>query len=504
VGVGSLLELVASACPDRVALGPSRGGVTFDELLERSRGGAAVLRETGATHVAYLGLIGPDFVTAVYASALAGLPITPLNYRLPDDQLAGLLGQLDGPVVLADPDMAARVGGSPRVILEVPDWIDRAGSVAASPGDLSPEIDDLVAVHLFTSGTTASPKAVVLRHQNLVAYILQTVDFLGADERECALVCVPPYHIAGIASVISNVYAARRVVHLPEFTPGEWLELVKREHVTQAMVVPTMLSRIVDHLGDGAADVPSLATLSYGGARTTPKVLERALAQFPGTGFVNAYGSTETSSTVTLLGAEDHRLAAASDDPTVRARLQSAGRAVPGVELQIRDAGGRPLPAGQPGDLWVRGAQVSGEYAGIGSALDDEGWYPTRDRAWLDADGYLFIEGRTDDTIIRGGENIAPAEIEDVLLQHPAVRDVAVVGLPDDEWGERITAVVVGVPGTVIRSSDLSSYARGRLRSSRTPDEFVFWPELPHNATGKLLRSEVVGRLLAETTSAAP
>jgi acyl-CoA synthetase (AMP-forming)/AMP-acid ligase II len=157
------------------------------------------------------------------------------------------------------------------------------------------------------------------------------------------------------------------------------------------------------------------------------------------------------------------------------------------------------LPANVSGDLWVRGAQVSGEYIGLGSLLDADGWFPTRDRGWLDDDGYLFIEGRTDDTIIRGGENIAPAEIEDVLLRHPSVKEAAVVGVPDDEWGEQIRAAVVLVPGVQIEGAEIQQWARGQLRGSKTPELIAIWPELPYNQLGKLLRRDVASALLAAT-----
>ena len=297
---------------------------------------------------------------------------------------------------------------------------------------------------LFTSGTTSEPKGVVLRHGNLTAYVLQTVELLGADEDDCALVAVPPYHIAGVATVLTNTYAGRRMVHLPAFNAPEWLSIAAAEGVSHAMVVPTMLVRVVEHLEQSPGQaLPPLRSIAYGGARIAPTVLERALRTFPETGFVNAYGLTETSSTIAVLGPDDHRAALDSDDPVWQARLASAGRAVPGIEFVIRGPEGEELPAGETGELWVRGAQVAGEYVGLGTRLDADGWFPTRDRARIDADGYLFVEGRDDDTIIRGGENIAPAEVEDVLLTHPAVRDAAVVGLPDEEWGQRICAVVV-------------------------------------------------------------
>jgi acyl-CoA synthetase (AMP-forming)/AMP-acid ligase II len=166
------------------------------------------------------------------------------------------------------------------------------------------------------------------------------------------------------------------------------------------------------------------------------------------------------------------------------------------MEPEIRDENGRALPPGQIGELWVRGPQVSGEYQGIGSVLDAEGWFPTRDRAYLDEDGYLFIEGRTDDTIIRGGENIAPREIEDVLAFHPSVLEVAVVGLPDEEWGERIAAAVVPAGGSSASADELRRWVRARLRGSRTPDDIFFIEELPKTDTGKVIRRELIPRLI--------
>ena len=226
-------------------------------------------------------------------------------------------------------------------------------------------------------------------------------------------------------------------------------------------------------------------------------VLERALRAFPDCGFVNAYGLTETSSTIALLSPEDHRAALAAHDEAARARLSSVGRPVPGVEMQIRDAAGNPVPPGVVGELWVRGPQVSGEYVDEGSVLDEQGWFPTRDRAWFDDAGYLFIEGRADDTIIRGGENIAPAEIEEAILEHPAVHDAAVVGVPDDEWGERVVAVVVRRAGAELDAEQLRGWVRARLRGSRTPDEVVWRDELPRTPLGKIVRREIVDDLLA-------
>lgn len=223
--------------------------------------------------------------------------------------------------------------------------------------------------------------------------------------------------------------------------------------------------------------------------------MERALRIFPQAGFVNAYGLTETASSIAVLGPDDHWQASVSDDPAVRDRLGSVGRALPGIEIQIRTDDDKPALPGETGLVFVRGEQISGEYGGR-SALDAEGWFATRDRGRLDADGYLFIEGRADDTIIRGGENIAPAEIEDVLLAHPGIVEAAVVGLPDPEWGQRIVAIVVGEGDP----AEIRQWVKDRLRSSKTPDAIVFRAELPKTETGKLLRRTLLAEL--ETTHA--
>ncbi len=409
------------------------------------------------------------------------------------DHLRYLIGELDDPLIVADEEYADLLAGCGRARLTSTDWLAAATGEAEAP---HVEVAEAApAVVLFTSGTTSAPKGVVLRHRHLVAYVLQTVELGSASDTDAALISVPPYHVAGVATVLTNVYAGRRMVYLAEFTPASWLAAVRNHSVTQATVVPTMLSRIVQHLDGKPAAVPTLRSIAYGGARIARPVLEQALSLFPDVGFVNAYGLTETSSTIALLDADDHRRAFTSDHPHVRARLGSAGRCLPGVEAQIRSESGAPLPPGESGELWVRGGQISGDYLGRGSVLDADGWFPTRDLASMDGDGYLYIEGRADDTIIRGGENIAPAEIEIVLLDHPDVRDVAVVGLPDDEWGQRITAVVVTGPDCQAGGEQLRSWVRSRIRVARTPDEIIFLDDLPYTPTGKLLRRQLVAQL---------
>lgn len=491
MSIALLLDLATGMVPERIAVGSREGGITFADLDRKARNAAARIQAEGAATLGYVGLSGPAFHTALFAAAHAGVPAAPLNYRLADDQLADLIGQLDAPLIVADEAYLGHLPAGVKVITTT--------DLLALP-DAEPEFvdvpDESTAVLLFTSGTTSAPKGVILRHEHLVSYVLQTVDPGSADDADAALVSVPPYHVAGVGTVLTNTAAGRRVVHLPDFAADGWLDVVVTEGITNAMVVPTMLSRIVDHLDGAQANVSTLRSIAYGGARVSHPVLAAALKAFPETGFVNAYGLTETSSTIALLDADDHRLALSSDDPAVQARLSSAGKLIPGIEAQVRGEDGELLPGGEAGELWVRGPQVSGEYLGKGSVVDDDGWFPTRDRAWLDSDGYLFIEGRTDDTIIRGGENIAPAEVEDVLVEHPDVHEVAVVGVPDDEWGECIVAVVV--PHREVDPEELRAFARKSLRGSRTPDRIVFRTELPVTPTGKLLRRVLVDELSSE------
>jgi len=354
-----------------------------------------------------------------------------------------------------------------------------------------------VAIVLFTSGTTSQPKAVELTHNNLTSYVTGTVEFGSAEPTDAALICVPPYHIAGVSAALSNLYAGRKMVYLPIFDAQEWVRLIDAEHVTSATVVPTMLDRIVTVLEGGQHRLPSLRNLAYGGSKVPLPLVRKALELLPHVGFVNAYGLTETSSTIAVLTPDDHRDAQAAADPAVVRRLASVGQPVPSVEVQIRDEGGAVLSAGQTGELFVRGEQVSGRYTGVGSVLDADGWFPTKDIATLDGGGYLFIGGRSDDTIIRGGENIAPAELEDVLVEHPHVRDVAVVGVDDPQWGQAIVAVVVPAVGAEPDPEELREHVRKSLRGSRTPDRVVFRDELPTNATGKVLRREIVEELRA-------
>ena len=492
MSISLLLEMAASSNPDRTAVVSGDTRLTTQQLSDLADGGAGVIAGSNANHVVYVGTGGAMLPLLIFASARAGLAFTPINYRLSADGIQALVGRLPEPLVVVDGRYRDMLGDAGQHVIDSDGFLTAAGDATPAAEFADP---DAVAIVLFTSGTTSQPKAVELTHNNVTSYITGSVEFGSAEPTDAALICVPPYHIAGVSAALSNLYAGRKMVYLPTFDPQEWVRLINAEHVTTATVVPTMLDRIVTVLEGGGHELPSLRNLAYGGSKVGLPLVRRALELLPEVGFVNAYGLTETSSTIAVLTPDDHRLAQAASDTAVVKRLGSVGQPVPGIELQIRDEDGTVLPAGETGELFVRGEQVSGRYTGIGSVLDENGWFGTKDIAMLDEDGYLFIGGRSDDTIIRGGENIAPAELEEVLIEHPQVRDVAVVGVEDPQWGQAIVAVVVPRTGVDPDPEELREYVRKSLRGSRTPDRVVFRDELPTTATGKVLRREIIETL---------
>ncbi len=497
MNVSMLLEMVAEGADDRVAVGSRDGGLSGRELLSRSRRIAQLFLSKGVKHVGLVDVNSEAVPITLFGCALAGVPFAPVNYRLTDEQLHSVLTRLAPGIVVAGGDVVPRIGAIEGLELISTDDLLAEAAARAAEEEL-PFVDpDGVAVLLFTSGTTGEPKAAVLRHRHLASYVIGTVEYLGADPDESQLVSVPPYHIAGISAILSSIYSGRRIVYLPGFDPEEWVRTVEDEGVTQAMVVPTMLRRILTCMQEKQADLGSLRHLSYGGGRMPVEVIEQAIALLPNVNFVNAYGLTETSSTISVLTPEDHRLATASDDPLVRRRLGSVGRPLPTIELEIRDPEGGRLAAGGQGEIFVRGEQVAGEYLG-GSLLSGDGWFPTKDAGWLDDGGYLYLDGRLDDVIVRGGENLSPGEIEDTLGSHPGVAEAAVVGLPDPEWGETVGAAVVLKPGAEVTTDELKQWVRDRLRSTKTPQVIRFRQEMPYNETGKLLRRVIRDELRAE------
>jgi acyl-CoA synthetase (AMP-forming)/AMP-acid ligase II len=482
-----LLDMAAQAAPDRVAIGTLESGFTYADLQRHAGSTAAWLRERPVERVVYVDESTPALPVALFGSSWAGLPFVPISYRLADDRLRALVANQAPAIVLTNDKDAARTEGIEGIEqLTTDQFLEQVQGQEPAEQDWSYEGED-VAILLHTSGTSGVPKVAILRQRHLVSYVLGTVEFLGAGEDQATVVSVPPYHIAGMAAILTATYGGRRLVQLPRFDAEAWADVVEHEHVTHAMVVPTMLARIVENLEETHRSLPDLRLLSYGGGRMPVPVIEEAMRLLPGVDFVNAYGLTETSSSIAVLGPDDHRTAIASDAPPVRARLASVGQPLPTVEVSIRDADGEPVATGERGEVWVRGEQVSGEYQGM-NVLTDDGWFPTKDAGYLDEEGFLYLDGRIDDVIIRGGENLSPGEIEDVLLLHPSIREAVVLGVPDTQWGEVVAAAVVPVEGATIDPDDVRAWVTERLRSSRAPAIVDVRDELPYNDTGKVLR----------------
>lgn len=491
MNIAMTLEMAAGAYGERGAIIGPEGETSYaalaDAVPRRAAALAAAADRAGAEHVAYLGLSGRTFLEHLLASAWAGLPFIPLNYRTKAEELAPLLEPFH-PVVLVHEETyaeKAHAAASPADALLLADGVPSDAWLDAYPSD-----GDALALVLHTSGTTSAPKAVLLRHKHLCSYIFGVVEFGSAGADETAIVTTPPYHIAGIMGVLTPLYAGRRMTFLPQFDARTWLERAQAYDVTHAFVVPTVLARVVDALeAEPALRPPSLRHVAYGGGPIHRALVERALRLFPGVDFVNAYGLTETSSTVALLGPDDHRAALASADPEVRARLGSVGRPLPGIEILVLDADGERLPAGEVGTIAIAGPQVSAQYRGREAPAD--GVFRTGDLGYVDSEGYLFVGARSDDVIIRGGENISPGEVEEAFAGHPDVRGIAVIGVPDEEWGQTIVAFVEPRVPDHVSADELREWARGSLAGFKVPSSVVFVDELPRTDTGKILRTRL-------------
>jgi long-chain acyl-CoA synthetase len=332
------------------------------------------------------------------------------------------------------------------------------------------------AVVLFTSGTTGTPKAVALTHGLLgpkVAAFAPAVEPVPS----VSLMCVPFVHIGGMLGLLVQLAKGNTTVVQTRFDAGQWLALVARHGVHTSFLVPTMLHRILDHPDFGSTDLRSLNSLTYGAAPASPELIRRAMASLPGVELTNTFGQTETMGSITALGPGDH----------AAERLASVGRPLPGVEVRIVDpTTGDPVTTGTVGELWVKseGSVVPGTQAEGTGAL--AGWFRTGDMVSADDEGYLYPAGRLTDTINRGGEKFAPSEVEAVVRTHPTVRDVAVVGLPDPEMGNRVGCAIVG--REPITDEALRDFCRGRIANFKMPERLLLVDEIPYNDFGKVDR----------------
>jgi acyl-CoA synthetase (AMP-forming)/AMP-acid ligase II len=363
------------------------------------------------------------------------------------------------------------------------EWRD---SLSSRDPEVPGEFDDDV-IQLYTSGTTGHPKGVchTNRTWHHVADAARAADWGAYDASTVMLVCVPVFHVAGFNLTNMTLLAGGTVVLTRQVDPPELLEVLARHRVTDTLFVPAIILALVSLPNARSANLASLATILYGAAPIAESLLDQARATF-GCEFVHLYGLTENLGMGTHLAADMH-------DPKL-GKLRSVGRPYPGLELTILDADGKPQGSGEIGEIVMKSPWVMRAYWRNPQATDStvrDGWLHSGDAGYRDADGYVYIVDRVKDMIVSGGENVYPAEVENALFDHPAVQDVAVIGVPDERWGESVKAIVVVRPGMTLDGSDLIRHARERIAGYKVPKTVEVVPELPRNASGKVLRREL-------------
>jgi acyl-CoA synthetase (AMP-forming)/AMP-acid ligase II len=508
VNTVNFVTIPSSIVPDQEILVFGAKRMTYADLNDRVARLCTIFKQLGLKPrdvIAVLDTNSDLYIECYYGAAKAGLTFLPLNYRAKDNELEYMINTADAKVLLVGDrylDLIARIqprlkpnkivalGTGAKGMARLPDLIAKA-----EPDESEAEVEDEdISILMYTSGTTSLPKGVMLRFRDFAAYVTANVEMADGTDRGVALVCVPFYHIAGTTAYMTNIWTGRKVIVMPQFDSKAWLELVQREHVTHAFVVPTMMKQIIDEPGFATADLSSITNLAYGGAAMPVQVIRRAIEVFPkSVGFVNAYGQTETTSSLTVLGPDDHRLQGTPAEVELKLkRLNSIGKPLPDVEIKVRDDDGTFLAHGQVGEIIIRTPRIMKGYAGReDDARLPDGWRATGDLGWVDDDGYVFFAGRKDDMIIRGGENIAPAEIETVLMSHPGVEECAVIGVPSVEWGQTVKAFVVARKGQQLDRPELVEFCRSRLASFKRPESIEFIDALPKNPLGKILRKDL-------------
>jgi acyl-CoA synthetase (AMP-forming)/AMP-acid ligase II len=341
---------------------------------------------------------------------------------------------------------------------------------------------------IYTSGTTGSPKGATLTHASLLAAVAVTAASRPVAPDEVYLFPFPLCHVAGY-NVLNHHRLGRPVVILPRFDPAGFVEAAARHQATTTSLAATMLDALLDHLDRHGDVVPSLRSVAYGAAPMPPALLARADKAL-GVELAGGYGMTELSGNAVFLDAETHRRGLAGETPLLR----SAGRPGPGVAVRLVDDDERDVTTGAVGEIVVRSAQVMAGYWDDEQATADAmrgGWFHTGDMGRFDEDGWLFIVDRKKDVIVTGGENVSSREVEEVLCDHPGVREAAVIGVPDPRWGENVCAVVVSQPGWAVPPAEVVELVRSRLAGFKTPRHVVNVESLPTNSTGKVLKAEL-------------
>lgn len=507
MNITEFLTITSAIVPERTATIFEGRHQTYGEFQERSLRLANALAKMGVgrgDRVATIHVNCPQHIETYFATAMLDAIYVPMNFRVKKDELTYMLNNA-GPKVLfvgerymdlvlsAVPDVQSveHYVALDHTTTNWPSYEELLGSATAE--ERFPEADeDDSTIILFTAGTTGEPKGVMLTHNSFSSYILSSVSPVDPELEERNILTVPLHHVAGIQAVLAAVYSGRSLIIQRQFEPAEWMELVQSERANRAMMVPTMLKQLLDHPKFQEYDLSSLEVITYGAAPMPVPVIKKAIGEFPGVRFINAFGQTETASTITMLPPEDHVLDGPPEEVERKLkRLASIGKPLDDVEIRIVTEDGDDVPRGETGEIVAKGDRLMKGYWGNENATKEavrNGWLYTGDLGYFDDDGYIFLSGRAKDFIKRGGEMVAPEEVEQVLHSHPSVEEAAIIGVPDDHWGERVRAVVVVKSEPLVSDTALIEYCRERLASFKRPESIVFVEELPRNPLGKVLK----------------
>ncbi len=507
MNIAEFITLSSAICPDRVAVVFEGKRSSFSELNERINRFANAMAGLGmgkGDKLAMLQVNCSQCVEAYFAAAKLGVIYVPLNFRAKADELTYMINSSEASILLVGRRYFELVNSirkdTPQVkhhiSVEGPEegYIDYDELLASSSDEeVFTDIDDQdTTILMFTAGTTGLPKGVMLSHENFSIYILNNVTPADPDIEEKNILTVPLYHIAGVQAVMAAIYGGRTLVIQRQFEVEDWMRLVQEEKVNRAMMVPTMLKQLMDHPNFDRYDLSSLKVITYGAAPMPLEVIKRAIEVFPNTKFINAFGQTESASTITMLGPEDHIIEGTPQEKERKLkRLGSIGRPLDDVIIKIFDEEGNELPPGEVGEIVAQGPRIMKGYWKAEEATSQaikDGWLHTGDMGYMDEDGYVFLAGRANDMIIRGGENISPEEVENVLHSHPAIDEAAVIGVSHPDWGEAVRAVVALREGSTATEEEVIEYCRARLASFKKPESVVFVKELPRNPMGKVLK----------------
>jgi long-chain acyl-CoA synthetase len=495
----------AASRPDAVMLSYQGAETTWAGFDRRSSQVAQALLAEGVgseDRVAFIDKNGPAYFEVAFGGAKLNAVLVAVNWRLAPPEMAYIVNDAEAKVLVVGPDFVDHlaqfedelktvtrivvVGGGHPKHQGYEDWL--AGRSSDDPG-ATPGPDD-VAIQLYTSGTTGLPKGVMLTNANLGAILPELAGEIELADGSVSMVAMPLFHIAGSGWALAGMAQGARSVLIRELDPIGVLKALDEQSVTHCLLVPAAIMIVLAASECSTTDFSRLGYMAYGAAPISEKVLKQALATF-GCRFVQFYGLTETTGAITLLRAVEH-----DPDGLHPERLRSCGVPFSGVALRVVDpATGEDQPPGAVGELWTRSAQNMKGYwnnsAGTAATITADGWLKTGDAGYLDADGFVFLHDRVKDMIVSGGENIYPAEVENALMDHPGVADVAVIGVPSDRWGETVKAVVVRSPSSSVTDDELMTFARTRIARFKCPTSVDFIDVLPRNPSGKILKREL-------------